>query len=116
LIPRDATIKAKAVKKQYNKCILPRLIPRDAIIEAKAIKNGLKGYPKQPKGCQKGAQIDQRVAKMDSETAQGEPMRKSVERGPTGTKFRAPFLIQNTLKTQLARHWEINDEKVRKCM
>ena len=84
---RYAAIETKAIKKQYNKCILHRLIPRDATIKAKAIKNVLKGYPKQPKGCQKGAQIDQKVAKMDSETAQGEPMRKSVEKGPPGTQF-----------------------------
>jgi hypothetical protein len=81
-----------------------------------AIKNVLKGYPKQPKGCQEGAQIDQKVAKMDSETAQGEPMRKSVEKGPPGTQFWSPLLIQNTIKKQLGSHWEINDEKVQKCM
>ena len=66
-----------------NVSLMPRLIPRDATIEAKAIKNVPKGYAKRPKACQKGAQMDQRVAKMDSETAQGEPMRTNIEKGPT---------------------------------
>jgi hypothetical protein len=54
------------------------------------LKTVLKGYPKQPKGCQEGAQIDQKVAKMDSETA----LRSNA----------IIVSIQNIVKTQVVIH------------